>query len=55
MKKPINVTGNIEVSGDCAYYRPVGKVTLEQGAELVDQAIVLRARSRPAKAAHQLH
>lgn len=39
MKKPINVTGKPEVSGDCVYYRPVGKVTLEQGAELVDQAI----------------
>ena len=39
MKAAINVTGSIEVTGDCAYYRPVGKVTLEQGAKLVDEAI----------------
>jgi len=39
MNEPMNVTGDIEVSGDCAYYRPAGKLTLEQGAELVDQAI----------------
>jgi hypothetical protein len=45
MKAPINVTGKMEVSGDCVHYRPVGKVTLEQGAELVDQAIVY-ARDR---------
>ena len=41
----MNVTGKIEVTGDCAYYRPAGKVTLEQGAELVDQAIAF-ARER---------
>ena len=41
----MNVTGKIEVAGDCAYYRPAGKVTLEQAAELVDQAIVF-ARDR---------
>ncbi|MBP9899989.1 MAG: hypothetical protein V9H26_23395 [Verrucomicrobiota bacterium] len=39
MKEPANVTGSIEVNGDCAYYRPVGKVTIEQGAGLVDHAI----------------
>ncbi len=45
MSKPTSVTGSIEVDDDCAYYRPVGKVTLEQGAELVDQAIAF-ARDR---------
>lgn len=45
MSKPTNVTGNIEVDDDCAYYRPAGRVTLEQGAELVDQAIAF-ARDR---------
>ena len=45
MKEQINVTGQILVSGDCVFYRPAGKVTLEQGAELVDQAIVY-ARDR---------
>ena len=39
------MTGNIEVAGDCAYYRPTGMVTLEQAIELVDQAIVF-ARDR---------
>ncbi len=41
----MNVTGKIEVTGDCAYYRPAGKVTLAQAAELVDQSIVF-ARDR---------
>ena len=45
MKESANVTGKIVVTGDCAYYRPAGKVTLEQGAELVDQAIAF-ARDR---------
>lgn len=39
MKAATDVIDSIEVNGDCAYYRPTGKVTLEQGAELVDQAI----------------
>jgi hypothetical protein len=45
MSKPTNVTGSIEVSGNCAFYRPIGKVTLEHGAELVDRAIAF-ARDR---------
>ena len=45
MKESANVTGKIVVTGDCAYYRPAGKVTIEQGAELVDQAIAF-ARDR---------
>ena len=35
----MNVTGEIEVTGECAYYRPAGKATLEQATELVDRAI----------------
>jgi len=42
----MNVTGKIEVAGDCAYYRPAGKVTLQQAAELVDQAIVFARDGR---------
>jgi hypothetical protein len=45
----MNVNENIEVTGDCAFYRPAGKVTLEQGAELVDQAIVFARDRRIAK------
>jgi hypothetical protein len=40
-----NLDGNIEVLGECAYLRPVGKVTLEQATELCDQAIAY-ARDR---------
>jgi hypothetical protein len=46
MSNPPKVTGNIEVNDDCAYYRPVGKVTLDQGAELVDQAIAFACARR---------
>lgn len=42
----MNVTGKIEVNGDCAFYRPAGKVTLEQGEELVDQAIAFAREHR---------
>ena len=39
MKEPTKVSGSIEVAGDCAYYRPAGKVTLDEAIELVDQTI----------------
>jgi len=39
MKQPTKVSGNIEVTEDCAYYRPAGKLTLEEAIELVDQTI----------------
>jgi hypothetical protein len=45
MKEPINVTGNIEVNGNCAFYRPEGVITLDHAVELVDQAIAF-ARER---------
>jgi hypothetical protein len=35
----MKVTGSIEAFEDCAYYRPVGKVKLDEAVELVDQAI----------------
>jgi hypothetical protein len=40
-----NLDCNIAVRGDCAYFRPVGKVTLEQATDLCDQAIAY-ARDR---------
>ena len=39
MKQSGKLTGNVEVAGDCAYYRPAGKVTLEEAIEVLDQAI----------------
>lgn len=39
MREPNKVTGSIEVVGPCAYYRPAGKVTLEEAIELVDETI----------------
>jgi hypothetical protein len=39
MNQPAKVSGSIEVVGDCAYFRPVGKLTLEEAIELVDQTI----------------
>jgi hypothetical protein len=39
VKASDQVNGNIEVIGNCAYYRPVGKVTLEEAVGLLDQAI----------------
>jgi hypothetical protein len=39
VKQSDKVNGSIEVIGNCAYYRPVGKVTLEEAAGLLDQAI----------------
>ena len=48
MNQPTSVTGNIEVLGDSAYYRPAGKMTLEQAVELVDQTIAyVRDRQIP--------
>jgi hypothetical protein len=39
MNQPADATGRIEVNGNCAYYRPAGKVTLEEAVDLLDQAI----------------
>jgi hypothetical protein len=39
MSEPQNIAGNIEALGNCAYYRPAGKVTLEQASELCVRAI----------------
>lgn len=39
MNQPAKVSGQIEFAGDCAYYRPAGKLTLEQAVTLVDEAI----------------
>lgn len=36
----MKVTGSIEASEDCAYYRPAGIVTLDEAVELVDRAVV---------------
>ena len=40
MKQPTKLSGSIEVVGDCAYFRPAGKLTLDDAVELVDQTIV---------------
>ena len=48
MKEPTKVSGSIEVAGDCAYYRPAGKMTLDEAIELVDQTIAhVRAQRIP--------
>ncbi|HEX5222554.1 MAG TPA: hypothetical protein VFZ59_23570 [Verrucomicrobiae bacterium] len=39
MKEPSKVSGRVEVADDCAYYRPAGKMTLDEAVELVDQTI----------------
>jgi hypothetical protein len=39
MQDATKVSGNVEVAGGCAYYRPAGKLTLEEAVELVDQTI----------------
>jgi hypothetical protein len=39
------VTGTIEVVEDCAYYRPVGRLTLDEAMDLVDRAVMF-ARER---------
>ena len=39
MNEPTKVNGSIEVTGDCAYYRPAGTLTLDEAIELVDQTI----------------
>jgi hypothetical protein len=39
MSQTVNAGGKPEISGDCAYYRPAGKVTIEEAVELLDQAI----------------
>jgi hypothetical protein len=40
MEQEINATGEIRIDGDCAYYRPAGKVTLDEAVDLVDRAVV---------------
>jgi hypothetical protein len=45
MNQPTTVSGNFEVVGDCVCYRPVGQVTLDEAATLVDQAVAC-ARDR---------
>lgn len=45
MNKSTNVTGAITVAEGCAYSRPVGRVSLDEAIELVDQAVVF-ARER---------
>jgi len=39
MKESTKVSGNIQVSGDCAYYRPAGQLTLDEAIDLMDQTI----------------
>ena len=39
MKESTKVSGNIEIMGDCAYYRPVGQLTLDEAIDLMDQTI----------------
>lgn len=39
MNQSVNPSANPEVIGDCAYYRPAGKVTMDEAIELLDHAI----------------
>ena len=39
MKESMKVSGDLKVVGDCAYYRPAGKLTLDEAIALVDEAI----------------
>lgn len=39
MKPPASVSGRVEIAGDCAYFRPVGKLSLDEAVELLDQTI----------------
>ena len=39
MKESTKVSGNIETMGDCAYYRPAGRLTLDEAIDLVDETI----------------
>lgn len=45
MSASTKVIGRIEQAGDCAHYRPVGQLTLEEAIELVDEIIAF-ARER---------
>ena len=45
MKVPTKTAGDIAVSGECAYYRPAGQVSLDEAVELLDRAVVF-ARDR---------
>ena len=39
MKESMKVSGNIEIMGDCAYYRPAAQLTLEEAIDLMDQTL----------------
>jgi hypothetical protein len=45
MKEQTKVTGDLTVEGGCAFYRPVGEVSLDEGVGLVERAVVF-ARER---------
>jgi len=48
MNVSAKISGRIEPAGDCAHYRPVGQLTLEEAIALVDEAIATaRARGIP--------
>lgn len=48
MKESTKVSGNIEIMGDCAYYRPAGQLTLDEAIDLMDQTIAyVRAQQIP--------
>lgn len=39
MELSAKVSGRIEIAGNCAYFRPAGKLTLDEAIELLDQTI----------------
>src|SRR5262245_30698060 len=39
MKESTKVSGNIEIMGDCAYYRPAGQLSLDGAIDLMDQTL----------------
>lgn len=45
MSPALSTLEHLEVVGDCAYFRPVGQMTLEEASVLCEQAIVF-ARDR---------
>ena len=49
MNESTKVSGSIEVAGDCACYRPSGKMTLDEAIELVDQTIAYVRNQRISK------
>lgn len=42
----MQVTGSIQIIDDCAYYRPAGRVNLDEAVELLDQAIAYARKQR---------